>query len=122
MELALISMAKSWLTGSAVAAPRYKVGKPAKLRCWYYPERDLTYDQTGIGSWYGVPEFAGKLTANAEICDLNWSRLRKTLPVLSVVRVTNVTMASRLFCVSMIGAHLLLAVSWICQSRAAHGI
>ena len=49
---------------AVVAAPRYKVGKPYKVAgVWYYPERDLTYDETGIGSWYG-DEFAGKLTAN----------------------------------------------------------
>ena len=52
---------------AVVAAPRYKVGNPYKVAgVWYYPERDLTYDDTGIGSWYGN-EFAGKLTANGEI-------------------------------------------------------
>ena len=46
---------------SVVAAPHYKVGNPYKIGgVWYYPERDLTYDETGIASWYG-DEFAGKL-------------------------------------------------------------
>ena len=73
-----------------VAAPRYKVGNPYKVAgVWYYPERDLTYDDTGIGSWYGN-EFAGKLTANGEIFDPELvTAAHKTLPMPSVVRVTN---------------------------------
>jgi len=73
-----------------VAAPRYKVGNPYKVAgIWYYPERDLTYDETGIGSWYG-DEFAGKLTANGEIFDPELvTAAHKTLPMPSVVRVTN---------------------------------
>jgi rare lipoprotein A len=56
---------------------------------WYYPERDLSYDETGIGSWYG-DEFAGKLTANGEIFDpTKITAAHKTLPMPSVVRVTN---------------------------------
>ena len=75
---------------AAVAAPRYKVGKPYKVGgIWYYPERNLTYDETGIGSWYG-DEFAGKLTANGEIFDPELvTAAHKTLPMPSVVRVTN---------------------------------
>ena len=56
---------------------------------WYYPERNLKYDETGVGSWYG-DEFAGRLTANGEIFDPNKvSAAHKTLPMPSVVRVTN---------------------------------
>ena len=75
---------------AVVAAPRYKVGNPYKVSgVWYYPERDLTYDDTGIGSWYGN-EFAGKLTANGEIFDPELvTAAHKTLPMPSVVRVTN---------------------------------
>ena len=75
---------------AVVAAPRYKVGNPYKVAgVWYYPERDLTYDDTGIGSWYG-DEFAGKLTANGEIFDPELvTAAHKTLPMPSVVRVTN---------------------------------
>ncbi|MDC1120671.1 septal ring lytic transglycosylase RlpA family protein [Alphaproteobacteria bacterium] len=73
-----------------VAAPRYKVGNPYKVAgIWYYPERNLTYDETGIGSWYG-DEFAGKLTANGEIFyPERVTAAHKTLPMPSVVRVTN---------------------------------
>ncbi|HAE08841.1 MAG TPA: septal ring lytic transglycosylase RlpA family protein, partial [Alphaproteobacteria bacterium] len=75
---------------NVVAAPRYKVGDPYNIAgVWYYPERDLTYDETGIGSWYG-DEFAGRLTANGEIFDPNKvTAAHKTLPMPSVVRVTN---------------------------------
>ena len=62
---------------NVVAAPRYKVGDPYNIAgVWYYPERDLTYDETGIGSWYG-DEFAGRLTANGEIFDPNPDRYFK---------------------------------------------
>ena len=70
--------------------PRYKIGDPYEVADnWYYPERDLRYDETGIASWYG-DEFAGRLTANGEIFDPTLvSAAHKTLPMPSVVRVTN---------------------------------
>ena len=73
-----------------VAQPHYKVGNPYQIAgIWYYPERDLRYDKTGIASWYG-DQFAGKLTANGEIFDPELvSAAHKTLPMPSVVRVTN---------------------------------
>lgn len=79
------------ITGETVQAdPRYKVGNPYEVKgVWYYPERDLNYDETGIASWYG-DEFAGKLTANGEIFDPEVvSAAHKTLPMPSAVRVTN---------------------------------
>ena len=49
---------------TVVAKPRYKIGDPYNVGgVWYYPARDLSYDESGIGSWYG-DEFAGRLTAN----------------------------------------------------------
>ena len=76
--------------GTVVAEPRYKIGDPYTVGgVWYYPERNLTYDETGIGSWYG-DEFAGRLTANGEIFDPEQiTAAHKTLPMPSVVRVTN---------------------------------
>ncbi|OUU59732.1 MAG: hypothetical protein CBC15_04150, partial [Candidatus Endolissoclinum sp. TMED55] len=48
-----------------------------------------SYDETGIGSWYG-PNFHQKLTANGEIFDQNaLSAAHRTLPMPSIVRVTN---------------------------------
>ena len=75
---------------TVIAAPRYKIGDPYQVAgVWYYPERNLKYDETGVGSWYG-DEFAGRLTANGEIFDPNKvSAAHKTLPMPSVVRVTN---------------------------------
>ena len=73
-----------------VANPQYKIGEPYEVfGKWYYPERDLRYDKTGIASWYG-DEWAGKLTANGEIFEPSLvSAAHKTLPMPSVVRVTN---------------------------------
>jgi rare lipoprotein A len=56
---------------------------------WYYPKVDLAYDERGVASWYG-PNFHGKKTANGEIFDMTLiSAAHKTLPMPSVVRVTN---------------------------------
>ena len=76
--------------GGVVASPHYKIGDPYQIYGnWYYPERDLLYDETGIASWYG-DQFAGKLTANGEIFDPELvTAAHKTLPMPSVVRVTN---------------------------------
>ena len=76
--------------GTISANPIYKIGNPYEVSgVWYYPERDLAYDETGIGSWYG-DEFAGRLTANGEIFDPSKvTAAHKTLPMPSVVRVTN---------------------------------
>lgn len=72
------------------ANPYYKVGKPYQVdSVWYYPAIDNTYIATGIASWYGE-EFHGKPTANGEIFDMNeLTAAHKTLPMPSVVRVTN---------------------------------
>ncbi|MCR6632149.1 MAG: septal ring lytic transglycosylase RlpA family protein [Magnetospirillum sp.] len=74
----------------ATAAPTYKVGKPYQVGgVWYYPREDFDYDETGIASWYG-PDFHAKVTANGEVFDQNAvTAAHKTLPMPSVVRVTN---------------------------------
>ena len=76
--------------GSVVAEPRYKIGNPYEVKgVWYYPERDLSYDETGIASWYG-DEFADRLTANGEVFEPDIvSAAHKTLPMPSAVRVIN---------------------------------
>ena len=68
----------------------YKVGNPYEIAgVRYFPEEDYTYAETGIASWYG-PKFHGRPTANGEIFDMNMvSAAHKTLPMPSVVRVTN---------------------------------
>src|SRR5207245_7437575 len=53
------------------------------------PRVDYDYDETGLASWYGEA-FDGQATANGEIYDLNQlSAAHKTLPLPSVVEVTN---------------------------------
>jgi len=68
----------------------YKIGTPYEIEGeWYYPQEDATYDNTGIASWYG-PKFHGRRTANGEIFDPEKiTAAHKTLPMPSVVRVTN---------------------------------
>ena len=85
-----VEIAKAVEEGAITANPVYKIGNPYQVGgVWYYPERDLAYDETGIGSWYG-DEFSGRLTANGEIFDPDMvTAAHKTLPMPSVVRVTN---------------------------------
>lgn len=68
----------------------YKVGSPYTIKGKrYYPSVDYDYNQTGIASWYG-PNFHGKTTANGEIYNQNdLTAAHKTLPMPSIVRVTN---------------------------------
>jgi rare lipoprotein A len=84
----LVNSAKrigSWGEGS-----KYKIGNPYTINGkWYYPAIDYQYDEIGYASWYG-PAFHGKKTANGEIFDQNQiSAAHKTLPLPSIVKVTN---------------------------------
>ena len=75
-----------------VAKPHYKIGDPyQEFGIWYYPKRDLTYDNTGLASWYGEETaILGRPTANGEVFDPKVvTAAHKTLPLPSVVRVTN---------------------------------
>jgi rare lipoprotein A len=75
---------------SPKSTPRYKVGDPYEVAgVWYYPRVDPDYDETGVGSWYGLP-FHGRDTANGETYDMNeLTAAHKTLPMPTMVRVTN---------------------------------
>jgi rare lipoprotein A len=68
----------------------YKVGDPYQIDGkWYYPKEDYSYRETGVASWYG-DEFHGRYTANGEIFNMHAvSAAHRTLPMPSVVRVTN---------------------------------
>ena len=70
--------------------PTYKVGNPYKINGkWYYPAINYEYDEVGYASWYG-PGFHGKKTANGEIFNQNKiSAAHRTLPLPSIVKVTN---------------------------------
>lgn len=79
------------LTGSPVKSEgRYKVGSPYTIKGKkYYPAVDYNYNKKGVASWYG-PNFHGKMTANGEIYNQNdLTAAHKTLPLPSIVRVTN---------------------------------
>ncbi|MDF1585963.1 septal ring lytic transglycosylase RlpA family protein [Marinimicrococcus flavescens] len=68
----------------------YKLGKPYKIAGrWYHPAYEPDYDRTGVASWYGAA-FHGKPTANGEVFDKELiSAAHPTLPLPSIVRVTN---------------------------------
>ncbi|MDA1326688.1 MAG: septal ring lytic transglycosylase RlpA family protein [Proteobacteria bacterium] len=70
----------------------YKVGNPYRIGgVWYYPKVDYSYRETGVASWYGA-KFHNQLTANGQIFDMNAiSAAHKTLPLPSIVQVTNLT-------------------------------
>lgn len=89
-ETRLVMHTAKRLGDTTTSQGTYKVGKPYQVDgVWYYPSEDWTYDATGIASWYG-PNFHGKRTANGEIFD-QWAvtAAHKTLPMPSLVRVTN---------------------------------
>jgi rare lipoprotein A len=68
----------------------YKIGKPYVINGRrYYPEFDPDYDRVGVASWYGS-QFHGLSTANGEVFDKEEiSAAHPTLPLPSLVRVTN---------------------------------
>jgi rare lipoprotein A len=56
---------------------------------WYYPHAQPNYDEVGVASWYGA-KFHNHRTADGEIFDQNApSAAHKTLPLPSIVEVTN---------------------------------
>ncbi|HSV29353.1 MAG TPA: septal ring lytic transglycosylase RlpA family protein [Candidatus Omnitrophota bacterium] len=68
----------------------YKIGPPYRINgVLYVPKLDYGYQDSGTASWYGN-SFHGKLTANGERFDENdLSAAHQTLPLPSLVRVTN---------------------------------
>lgn len=68
----------------------HKLGKPYQVGGrWYVPRHNPSYDQTGVGSWYGH-QFHGRKTANGEIFDMNaLTAAHPTLPMPSYAYVTN---------------------------------
>ncbi|MEM7197520.1 MAG: septal ring lytic transglycosylase RlpA family protein [Pseudomonadota bacterium] len=69
---------------------KFKIGNPYQIKGkWYQPEDYPQYSEVGIASWYG-PQFHKKRTANGGIFDMHKvSAAHKTLPLPSVVLVTN---------------------------------
>ena len=77
--------------------PRYKIGSTYSIKGRSYsPSEDYDHVETGIASWYG-PNFHGKLTANGGRFDMyKISAAHRTLPLPSVVVVTNLENGRRL--------------------------
>jgi rare lipoprotein A len=73
----------------APGQPVYRIEPYQVKGVWYTPRADYDYDETGTASWYG-PGFDQQLTADNEVYDMNGlSAAHKTLPLPSVVQVTN---------------------------------
>jgi len=85
------------VSGNTTPMTPYKVGNPYQVNgVWYYPAVDYNYDQTGIASWYG-PGFVGHSTANGEEYDQDaLTAAHKTLPMPTLVRVTNLENGSQI--------------------------
>ena len=68
----------------------YRIGEPYQIAgIWYTPKLDYQYKEEGLASWYGAP-FHGRATANGETYDQEeLTAAHQTLPLPSVVRVTN---------------------------------
>lgn len=68
----------------------YKIGEPYRINgVLYVPKLDYGYADSGTASWYGGA-FHNRLTANGERYDENeLTAAHQTLPMPSVVRVTN---------------------------------
>ncbi|MBX9804798.1 MAG: septal ring lytic transglycosylase RlpA family protein [Alphaproteobacteria bacterium] len=61
---------------------------------WHYPQDHYNYEEEGVASWYG-PKFHGRPKSCGEIFNMHGiSAAHKTLPIPSVVRVTNVKSGS----------------------------
>src|SRR5438067_4714719 len=90
--------------------PSYKVGSPYQINGkWYTPQVDYGYDETGLASWYGAA-FDGEARGNGEVLSLNeLSAGHKTLPLPSVVEVTNLQSGR--------GLRLRVDDRWACGDR-----
>jgi peptidoglycan lytic transglycosylase len=83
---------------AAPSGPRLKgTDQPYQVGgIWYVPHDQPHYDETGIASWYG-DAFNMKATADGEIFDMNQvSAAHTTLPLPSMVEVTNLDNGRRL--------------------------
>lgn len=75
-------------------AGHYKIGNSYKIKNkTYTPRKNLHYNEIGIASWYGKNcGFHGKKTANGDKYNKNLlTAAHRTLPLPSLVKVTNVT-------------------------------
>ena len=68
----------------------YYVGSPYQIKgVLYTPQENMEYSEKGFASWYSRDE-QNRLTTNGEIFDDNvMTAAHKTLPLPSLVRITN---------------------------------
>lgn len=81
---------RSFGYGADEAQPHYIIGESYQIKEeWYTPKEDYNYSASGVASWYQGD--SDKLTANGEKYDeLAMTAMHKTLPLPSIVRITNV--------------------------------
>lgn len=79
--------------------PHQKVGPKYKIKGKSYkPKHEPRYDEKGIASWYG-PRFHGKPTATGERFNMyDMTAAHPTLPLNSLLHVTNLENGKRLSC------------------------
>lgn len=73
-------------------SPKKATSRPYKIKGkMYYPQHHYEYSEVGIASWYGKRDgFHGRKTATGEVFNTHkLTAAHKTLPLPSVVRVTN---------------------------------
>lgn len=92
-EPSSIASKATWLQGASEAGI-YRTGNPYKVNgVWHFPQKELDpkHDEIGEATWYGH-DYHNKMTANGEIFDMHgFTAAHKTLPLPSVVRVTNLS-------------------------------
>jgi rare lipoprotein A len=83
--------------GGAPALGLHGTDKPYEINGrWYYPKVQPDYDQIGLASWYGAAEH-NRRTADGEVFDqYGLSAAHKTLPLPSIVEVTNLANGRRI--------------------------
>jgi rare lipoprotein A len=99
-RIALLGLIGLSLVACAGAPPIKTVGgtgRPYQVKgVWYTPKADPNYNEVGMASWYGR-EHQGKPTADGERFDLaKISGAHKTLPLPSMVEVTNLENGKRI--------------------------
>ena len=83
--------------GDAPGRSLHGTDKPYEINGrWYYPKAQPDYDQVGLASWYGAAEH-NRRTADGEVFDqYGLSAAHKTLPLPSIVEVTNLANGRRI--------------------------
>ena len=93
----LVACASAPPPRSITTSAGQKIGRPYEVKgVWYTPKAQPNYDEVGAASWYG-PQHQGRPTANGERFDMNAvSAAHKTLPLPSLVEVTNLDNGKRI--------------------------